>query len=712
MQQMTEKAKLKIALIGNPNSGKSSVFNLMTGLRQRVSNFPGVTVENKEGRIRLNDELEVIIQDFPGLYSMFPNSSDERLVVEILTDPTSKYFPDLVVYVADVTNLERHLLLATQLIDMGFPMILLLNMMDLVDKEGIDIDPSSLESFLGVPVLEFSSLDHSYKEALNTAILEFYREGPKKYTREKLFIPLSEKDKALAGTICNNDNDQCSYRCKIAAHHYSWLKHLSEDRKEEIRKLIDRTQFNNISKQVSDTMDRFGIIHSFTDRFLHRKDKEKKSLTERIDNYVTHRVIGPIIFFSIMFVVFQTIFNLAAFPMEWIESGFEVLDAGLKSILPTTWWADLLTDGLLSGLAGILVFTPQIALLFLMIAILEESGYMSRAVFMFDGLMQHFGMNGRSMVSLISSGACAIPAIMSTRTISDWKERIITIMVAPLISCSARIPVFTVLVGFAVPNKTIWGVINAQGLAFMALYLIGIAAALISGLVFKFILKSDNTSHLLIELPHYRKPLLQNVFLTVKEKVWSFVYNAGRVIMVISLILWFAASYGPSQRMAQAEKLAREIAESKGYSESETENLIAAKKIEASFAGIIGKSIEPVITPLGFDWKIGIALLTSFAAREVFVGTMSTIYSIGSEADEMNLRKRMEAEVRPDTGKRVFDIPTSMSLLVFYLFAMQCMSTMAVTKKETNSWKWPLVQFIYMGLLAYLGSFTAYQLLS
>ena len=703
---------LKVALIGNPNSGKSSVFNLMTGLRQRVSNFPGVTVENKEGRMQLGNNVEVLVQDFPGLYSMFPNSSDEKLVVEILTNPDSPYYPDLIIYVADITNLERHLLLATQLLDMGFPMIFLLNMIDLAGKEGINVDIQQLKEFLGVQIIEFSSLDPKYLKELKTTLEEFHQNGAQQFTRSGKFLPLSKDENLIAESMCVGENEHCAYRSKIIAHHHKWLTHLSQDEKKKIHELINKTGFNDISGQVRDTMERFRIISGLTDKFLKRNNKEKLTRSEKIDKIITHKIAGPFIFFSIMFVIFQVIFNLATYPMDWIEAGFELFNNTLKSTLPGGWWVDLITDGLLAGLAGILVFVPQIALLFLMVAILEESGYMSRAVFMFDGLMQRFGMNGRSIVSLISSGACAIPAIMSTRTISDWKERMITIMVAPLISCSARIPVFTVLVGFAVPYDTIGGVLNTQGLAFMALYLLGIIAALLSGLCFKMILKSENKSHLLIELPQYRKPILQNIAYTVKEKVWSFVYNAGQVILIISLILWFAASFGPAEKMAYAESSAIELAESKNLSEEETENLIAAKKIESSYAGIIGKTIEPAIAPLGFDWKIGIALLTSFAAREVFVGTMSTIYSIGSEADEMGLRKRMEAEIRPGTGRKVFDVPTSMSLLVFYLFAMQCMSTLAVTRKETNSWKWPAIQFIYMSLLAYFGSLTVYQLLS
>ena len=410
-----------------------------------------------------------------------------------------------------------------------------------------------------------------------------------------------------------------------------------------------------------------------------------------------------------MLFVFQSIYAWADAPMTWIEEGFSALGSGMRSIMPEAWFTDLLVDGIITGLGGVVIFVPQITILFLLLAILDEVGYMSRAVFMFDGLMQRVGLNGRSIVALISSGACAIPAIMSTRTIANWKERLITILVSPLISCSARLPVYAVLIGFVVPKETVGGVFNSQGLAFMGLYLLGIVAALVSAWVFKMIIKSEERSFLMIELPQYKKPLIKNVLLSVKEKVMSFIIGAGKVILVISIVLWFLASYGPPIDMQNAEDTATKIASNQGLSEDEATDLIASYRLESSYAGHMGKWIEPAIAPLGFDWKMGIALITSFAAREVFVGTMATIYSVGSNDDELTVRKQMAAEINPKTGLPRYDMATSLSLLLFYVFAMQCMSTLAVTKRETKSWKWPAVQLGFMSVLAYMTSLIAYQ---
>ena len=410
-----------------------------------------------------------------------------------------------------------------------------------------------------------------------------------------------------------------------------------------------------------------------------------------------------------MLLVFQAIFAWASYPMDLIDSLFGQLVEGVQQVLPAGWVTDLITDGILAGLGGVVIFVPQIAILFFLITILEEVGYMARAAFMFDRVMQFFGLNGRSMVALISSSACAIPAVMSTRNIANWKERLITIMVSPLISCSARIPVYTVLIGFVVPVGTVWGVFNQQGLAFMGLYLLGIFAAFASAWVFKKVLKTNESSYLMLELPSYRPPVMRNVWLNVWEKVKTFLLEAGKVIIVISIALWGLATYGPKAAIEQAEQSAIEQATEQNLPENEAADLLAAKQLEASFAGHLGKFIEPAIAPLGFDWKMGIALITSFAAREVFVGTMATIYSIGSEDDESSVRDRMAAERNPVTGDLVYSLPTSLSLLIFYVFAMMCMSTLAVVKRETKSWKWPIIQFVFMTAMAYLSSWIVYQ---
>ena len=708
-----EKEDFTIALVGNPNSGKSSLFNILTGLRQTVSNFPGVTVDKKIGSILLSDGRQVKVVDLPGLYSMHPNSGDEKVVVSILSNTEDLNYPDLIIYVADASNLERHLLLATQIVDLKIPMIFALNMTDIVEdrKQKIDIQP--LQKYLEIPTVSISSRNETGIDNLKAQVEQFNSNVPDHYLRSSIIY----KNPSLLDTIVEDiklkTGSENDYQTKILLHHYKWLPHLSAKNKEAIEWSVARNEFDDIRNQLDETMARYASFGATSRKAIATDGQFPKTNTDLIDNVITHRVWGPLIFFGIMFFMFQAIYAWSEAPMDWIDGFFSFAGGTVRDLLPAAWYTDLIVDGIISGLGGILIFIPQITILFLLIAILEETGYMSRAVFMFDGIMQKFGLNGRSIVSLVSSGACAIPAIMATRTISSWKERLNTIMVSPLISCSARIPVYAVLVGFVVPDQTVLGFFNTQGLVFMGLYLLGILATLAAALVFKKILnvKNDN-SYLMIELPQYKRPIWKNAFLTVKEKVTTFVVEAGKVILVISILLWFLASYGPSTAMNNAELEATSYIENNNLSTEEADNFLASKQIEASYAGHLGKFIEPVIKPLGFDWKIGIALLTSFAAREVFVGTMATIYSVGSADDEASVSERMAAEINPQTGSKVYTTATSLSLLIFYVFAMQCMSTLAVVRRETKSWKWPIIQFFYMGALAYFGSLITYQLLS
>ena len=702
-------ATLTVALIGNPNCGKSSVFNQLTGLRQKVGNFPGVTVDKKLGKICVDNQLDATLIDFPGTYSFYPTSQDERIVVQTFSNPNDDNYPDAVVYIADIVRLEKHLLLFTQLRDLGLPVILALNMADVAAREGLKVDTEQLSYQLEAPVVTISGRTGAGMEALRKELLKV-QQNMAGYTAPEPFYPLSPEEQEVARAVREVAGVTTDYQALIVAHHYRWLPFLNKGQHDRLAAITEG--FENIRFQVNETMKRYDRFIPIVRRSIRRSGQPPNSLTERIDTVLTHRLAGPVIFFSLMLLVFQAIFAWASYPMELIELIFGHSGQFLKSTLPAQWYTDLLTDGILAGLGGIMVFIPQIAILFFLISLLEEVGYMARAAYLFDRLMQFFGLNGRSIVALISSGACAIPAIMSTRTIGNWKERLITILVTPLISCSARIPVYTVLIGFVVPSATVAGIFNLQGLAFMGLYLLGIIAALLSALVFKYILKTNESSFLMLELPEYRPPVMRNVWITVWEKVKTFVVEAGRIIMVISIILWVLASYGPADSMARAEAEALAIAETEQLDETATQNLIASKEIEASFAGHLGKTIEPLIRPLGFDWKIGIAIVTSFAAREVFVGTMATIYSIGSEQDEYSVRDRMAAERNPVTGEPVYSRATSFSLLIFYVFAMMCMSTLAVVKRETKSWKWPVIQFVFMTGLAYLGSFLVYQLWS
>lgn len=699
-----------IALLGNPNSGKSSLFNLLTGLRQEVSNFPGVTIDKKAGILALGDHASAKIIDFPGTYSLFPNSAEEKIVINTLLNPNDPFFPDAVVYVADITQLDRHLILATQVRDLGIQMLFVLNMIDLVDS-GLQQELSSkISSFLGCQVVLASVRESINIGQIKDAIPSLLTNDANKthqtlYTLNRAELQTSDHVKTYLGL-------HNLYQAKLIAHHFHWLTFLSDEQKNHIRSLVSQNGFENIRLQVEETMSRYQMQKNIVKVAARSSKGNKQTFTDKIDNWITHRFLGPVIFFAIMLFVFQAIFTWSSLPMDWIESGFASLGSLVTDQFGASWWTDLLVNGILAGLGGVLVFVPQIAILFLLLALLEESGYMSRVVYMFDNIMNKFGMNGRSMVALISSGACAIPAIMSTRTISNPKERLITIMVSPLISCSARLPVYAILIGFVVPDVRVFGFFQAQGLAFMGLYLLGILGVFVTSLVLKQVIKSDSPSYLMIELPNYKPPLWKNVALTVKEKVGSFIIGAGKIIMIISILLWLGASFGPGDKMEMATAQATAEAAKLQADETTTQNMIGASKLEASYIGHLGKFIEPAIRPLGYDWKIGIALLTSFAAREVFVGTMATIYSIGSDSDEKTIREKMAAEVRPGTTVQVYNPATSLSLLVFYVFAMQCMSTLAVTKKETNTWKWPIIQFVFMSIMAYVGAFVVYQWMS
>lgn len=700
--------KIKVALVGNPNSGKSTIFNNLTGLRQKTSNFPGITVEHKSGSFTYKENIFSVV-DLPGTYSLFPNSKDEKLVCEILLNPVNENYPDLVVYVADINNLERHLLLATQILDLNIPLILVLNMIDVFHENKNEINLDILKEKLQVPIIISNAREQESTLSIKEQILESCKTKP--YHNETLsFYKFTENETFATVQVNSFLGSENKYQSKLILHHHSWLSFINDEKKLILKSIAEKNGFENIKLQINETMKRFILIQPLVQKAIVNKSSKASESTIRWDNIITHKIFGPIIFFSLMFLIFQSIFSFAEYPMNWIEQAFSFIGEQVRDFLPKAWYSDLLVDGVIAGLSGVLVFIPQIALLFLFLALLEESGYMSRVVYMFDHVMQKFGLNGRSLVALVSSGACAIPAIMSTRTIGNWKERLITMMVAPIIPCSARIPVYTVLISLMIPSEKSFGVLNLQGLTFMALYLLGIITSLVVAFIMKLLIKTDERSYLMMELPLYKKPLWSNVFLEVKDKVMSFITNAGKIILIISVVLWFLASFGPADGIKKAESSAQRYAIENKLTDTESANFIQSKKLESSYAGIIGKFIEPAIQPLGFDWKIGISLLTSFAAREVFVGTMATIYSIGGDAGETSVRERMAQEIRPGTNKKMYDFPTSLSLLIFYAFAMQCMSTLAVTKKETNSWKWPIIQLVYLTTLAYLSSLLVYNL--
>ncbi|MBC6992765.1 ferrous iron transport protein B [Neolewinella lacunae] len=703
------KRRAVVGLVGNPNSGKSSLFNALTGLRQRIGNFPGVTVEKKSGEIALASGVGVELVDFPGAYSCYPTSLDERLVVQELTNPKGDLFPDAILYVADVTKLDKHLLLFTQLRDLDLPMILVLNMMDVIQETGLQVNVARLSRELAVPVLLVSAREGQGLEELKTAVADLLKD-PAKYRPEAPFYEPGARARDVLADLRQELPARNDYHALLLTHHASWLRHIPEETRHLVQQARVRHEFHSLRAQVEETMERYNTFEPIV-RDSVRFAGDQASRSERLDNILTHRIWGPLIFLAVMFLLFQALFAWAEWPMNGIEWVFETLGTSVRATLVEGWLTNLLVDGIIAGLGGVLVFIPQIAILFFFIAILEEVGYLARAAYLFDSLMQRFGLNGRSVVALISGHACAIPAIMSTRTIANWKERLLTIMVTPLTSCSARIPVYVILISFAVPKETFWG-FGLQGLAFAGLYFLGIAAAMLSALVFKLVLKTPERSFLMLELPEYRTPVWRNVGLTVWQKVRTFVEEAGKVILLISIVLWGLSSFGPSQRMAAAEANAARINQELGYTGEAAEDVLASERLEASYAGLLGKAMEPVIRPLGYDWKIGIALLASFAAREVFVGTMATIYSIGSVDDELRIRERMAEEINPRTGQPVYNSATAWSLLIFYVFAMMCMSTLAVTRRETGGWKWPAIQFTFMTVLAYFSAMGVYQVLS
>lgn len=692
MTTSSHEASRLVVMAGNPNSGKSTLFNHLTGLNQRIGNYPGVTVDKKTGSLDLGLDRDVTILDLPGAYSMYPSSKDERIVVRQFLDSAQR--PDLVLYVADVSQLEKQFLLLTQIIDLGYPVILALNM---ADMPGITIQTHFIEAHLGIPVVLISGKTGMGIAALKMQMASILNSPPR---IPGTYYQVSDQERKLTDILFGSTASRTPYESLLKIHHHSWLEIVPKDQLSQFKETLEKDSFNAVQCQIQETMLRYDKFTPVIKKALHLDARGAGSrITDKIDKWVMHPWLGVFIFFLLMLLIFQAIFSWAAGPMDFIEYTMSQLALGIRSIVPEGWIVDLVCNGLLAGLTGILVFIPQIAILFLFIGILEEIGYMARAVSMFDVMMRKFGLNGRSIVALVSGGACAIPAIMSTRNISNWKERLITIMVTPFISCSARIPVYAILVGFAVPQGRLWG-FEQQGLALMGLYGVGIIAALLAAYILKKILSSDERSFLMIELPVYRSPVGKNLFFLVFEKTKSFVLGAGKIILIISLILWFLASFGPGK----TERLAGE-----GMLSVQLENRPA---LEDSYAGIMGKWIEPVITPLGFDWKIGIALITSFAAREVFVGTMATIYSIEDDSDIVSIKTRMAEERHVLTGEPVYNKATTWSLLIFYAFAMQCMSTLAVVKRETKSWKWPAIQFTMMTGLAYLASWIVYQWLS
>ena len=674
-----EVKKVRIALLGNPNVGKSSLFNALTGLNQQVGNFPGVTVDIKTGSCRILGHKQIEIIDLPGLYSLFVKSGDEAVVLESLIDQNSEI--DLLLFVLDACNLERSLMLFTQAQDLGFDLIPILTMNDLAEKQGIIINQHELSKNLDRPIFEINPRKDKGIKELKSFLAEYV---PK--TSE---ASIDFKNRLLLGQ-------------------YDLLKSLSIEEKTKFSEALKNSNKDQTDIQLEDTLQRMNRVHELLGTALNFEKVNKKNSTAKIDKIITHPVLGYLIYFGVLLLIFQFIFSVAEYPMNLIDASFASINAWLKTVLPQSAISKLLTEGIISGIGGVVIFIPQIAILFTFIAVLEESGYMSRVVYLMDKPMRLFGLNGKSVVPLISGAACAVPAIMSARGIDSYKERLITIFVTPFISCSARLPVYIIIIALVIPEGTFLG-FSYKGLTLLGLYSLGILAALFTAVIMSKILKSKDKSLFIIDLPSYRMPRWKNVAITVYQKSGSFVMEAGKIILAISVILWALASYGPPTAMHAADQKTEKILlENPSMNKEE---VLAAQKLEASFIGHFGHFIEPAIRPLGYDWKIGIALITSFAAREVFVGTLGTIYSVGEEDFDQKLVDKMRNEKFRD-GKKVFNLASGLSLLIFYVFALQCMSTVAIVFRETGGWKWPLIQLFYMSGLAWLAAYIVYSLLS
>ncbi|MDG1911551.1 MAG: ferrous iron transport protein B [Flavobacteriaceae bacterium] len=692
---------LNVALLGNPNTGKTSVFNRLTGLTQKVGNYPGITVEKKEGVCKLNRTTKAHLLDLPGTYSLNASSMDESVVIELLLNKNSKDFPDVAVVVTDVENLKRNLLLFTQVKDLEIPTILVINMSDQMKRKGISLDIETLEKQLDTKIALISTRENEGIAQLKSLILN-YRQLSTKHS-----ISLTSIDQEYFQNLEKAFPNQSLYKL--------WLV-ITQDvnfAKIDRKRVSDATDFKTQSDpylkrlQQKETVKRYQFINNILKTTLVIDREVATDLRSRLDRVLIHKFWGYVIFFAILTTIFQSIFDWSSIPQDFIDSTFTNLSEQAKTKLPQGVFTSLLAEGIIPGLGGIVIFIPQIAFLFLFISVLEETGYMSRVVFLMDRGLRRIGLSGKSVIPLISGTACAIPAVMATRNIESWKERLITILVTPFTTCSARLPVYAILIALVIPEGSFLGM-NYKGLTLMGLYLVGFGMALLSAWILSKTLKIPFKSYFVVEMPNYKLPLLKNVGITVWEKTRTFVTEAGKIILAISILLWILASYGPGKDFSNASEIVQsQYAELNG---EELENKINAYQLEHSFIGILGKAIEPAITPLGYDWKIGIALISSFAAREVFVGTLATIYSVENDAEE-TIKSRMASEVLPN-GQPLFNLASGISLMLFYAFAMQCMSTLAIVKKETNTWKWPMVQLFGMTFLAYLVAFSTYQIIS
>ena len=677
----TEPQKVKhILLVGNPNVGKSTIFNLLCNKNQKTGNYAGVTVASHQGTyIHQGEEVEIV--DLPGSYSIYPTSEDEAIFTKYLIEEQEKYSG--VIYIADALNLKRSLLLFQQIKDLGIPVLVVLNQMDLAEKRGLHIDSKKLEILIGNRILETNAKANIGIEEIRNAIRnnEFS-------ASDKAFFDIPSENLGLVFKISRQINETNFYKVwtLIAADTYlGKLESVKTQLNQEDRKCMVPKRL-----QVQETIRRYQQIDGYMSQIISKKPQFKELLTEKLDKVLVHPILGYLVFALILLMIFQSVFFIAEYPMNWIDGSFAWLSQFTKTHLPEGPINSLLSDGIIPGIGGIVIFAPQIGILLYFLYLLEDSGYMARVIFLMDRFLRPFGLNGKSIVPLVSGTACAIPAIMSTRNIENVKERLITILITPFMTCSARLPVYSIIIALIFSNETIWG-IQYKALALFAMYFLGFVTALISAFILKYFIKNNGKTFLVMDLPAYKMPLWTYDFKLVLGKVWEFITGAGKIILAVSVILWVLSYFGPKDEK-QLFQVQSEV------------------KLENSYLAKIGRQMEPAIAPLGYDWKMGVGILSSFAAREVFVGTMSTLYSLDDEAEEQTVIEKMKADVKPN-GEKVFNFATGISILIFYAFAMQCISTIAVVYRETKSWKWTAIQLVFMSGLAYFVSMIAYQIL-
>ena len=694
--------EINVALIGNPNTGKTSVFNQLTGLNQQVGNYPGITVEKKQGTCRLSSDVKAHILDLPGTYSLNASSIDENVVIELLLNKNDKDYPDVAIVISDVENLKRNLLLFTQIKDLEIPTILVINMADRMSRKGISIDVPQLEIELQTRVVLVSARKKTGIEELKEHILDY------KNIPTTACLHASSMDPAYFNRLRKAFPNQSLYKLWLVITQDVNFGNLNRKNVSATEGFQTKDEGNLKRMQQKETVIRYKFINDVLKKVMVVDAKAAKGLRANLDHILTHKVWGYVIFFGILTLIFQAIYDWSTYPMDLIDNTFVWLSEMTRETLPAGSFTSLITEGIIPGLGGIVIFIPQIAFLFLFISILEESGYMSRVVFLMDRSMRRFGLSGKSVVPLVSGTACAIPAVMASRNIEDWKERLITILVVPFTTCSARLPVYLIIIALVIPDESFMG-FNLRGITLMLLYLLGFGMAIFSAWVLHKLLNIKSKSYFVIEMPSYKLPLFKNVALNVVEKTKSFVFGAGKIILAISVILWVLASYGPGERFENAREIVISEYEDVLPAE-ELKDKIASYKLQYSYIGLAGQAIEPAVVPLGYDWKIGIAIISSFAAREVFVGTLATIYSVGSD-DEETIKSRMASETNEILGGPLFTFASGTSLLLFYAFAMQCMSTLAIVKRETNTWKWPALQLVSMSVIAYIVALLAFQFL-